>query len=82
MQNGKHACIEENWIGYIVYPSFYRNDFALWASGNAFVELCGARGVTGWSSITYMQALALLLLCKILFGSFGGGGRGGKFGGG
>ncbi len=28
--------------------------------------------VIGWSSITYMQALALLILSRILFGGFGG----------
>lgn len=28
----------------------------------------------GWRLITFWQALALLLLCRILFGGFGGGG--------
>jgi Ca2+/H+ antiporter, TMEM165/GDT1 family len=34
---------------------------------------------TGWNAINYKQALALLVLCKILFGGFGGGRRGGRF---
>lgn len=34
--------------------------------------------ITGWKSISFQQALALLLLCKILFGSFGKGGGGGR----
>ena len=36
--------------------------------------------VTGWKSITYLQALALLVLCKILFGGFGRGGGKGRHG--
>jgi hypothetical protein len=28
----------------------------------------------GWHAITFWQALGLLLLCRILFGGFGGGG--------
>ncbi len=28
----------------------------------------------GWPTLTFWQALALLALCRILFGSFGGGG--------
>jgi hypothetical protein len=31
--------------------------------------------VTGWKSLTYSQALGLLVLCRILFGGFRGGGR-------
>jgi len=30
----------------------------------------------GWPAITFWQALALLALCRILFGGFGGGGGG------
>ena len=30
-------------------------------------------GLFGWRSITFWQALGLLVLCRILFGSFGGG---------
>lgn len=34
-------------------------------------------GLFGWKAITFWQALGLLALCRILFGSFGGGhGRG------
>lgn len=34
--------------------------------------------ITGWNSVTFIQALGLLLLCKILFGFGGGSGwRGG-----
>ncbi len=32
--------------------------------------------ITGWHSITFGQAIGLLLLCKILFGGFRGGPRG------
>jgi hypothetical protein len=32
--------------------------------------------VTGWKTLTYLQALGLLVLCRILFGGFRGGGRG------
>jgi hypothetical protein len=28
--------------------------------------------ITGWKAINYWQALGLLVLCKILFGGFGG----------
>jgi len=30
--------------------------------------------IIGWGAITFWQALGLLLLCRILFGGFGGGG--------
>jgi hypothetical protein len=33
-------------------------------------------GLTGWHSITLVQALGLLVLCRILFGGFGRGKRG------
>jgi hypothetical protein len=29
----------------------------------------------GWHTITFWQALAMLVLCRILFGGLGGGGR-------
>jgi hypothetical protein len=32
----------------------------------------------GWHPITFWQALGLLVLCRILFGGWGGGGRGPK----
>ena len=35
-------------------------------------------GITGVRSITFWQALGLLVLCKILFGGFRGGWRGGR----
>ena len=31
-------------------------------------------GLFGWRMITFWQALGLLILCRILFGGFGGGG--------
>ncbi len=31
-------------------------------------------GLTGWAMITYPKAIGLLVLCKILFGGFQGGG--------
>ena len=37
--------------------------------------------VTGVRPLTFMQAIGLLILCRILFGGFRGGGRpGGKWG--
>jgi hypothetical protein len=34
----------------------------------------------GWKQLTFWQALGMLLLCRILFGGFGGGrGRGAKY---
>ena len=33
-------------------------------------------GLTGWHAITLLQALGLLVLCRILFGGFGRGKRG------
>lgn len=32
-------------------------------------------GLFGWRQITFWQALGLLVLCRILFGTFGGGSR-------
>lgn len=32
--------------------------------------------VTGWSALSYWQAVGLLILCRILFGGFRGGGGG------
>jgi hypothetical protein len=34
-------------------------------------------GLFGWHVITFWQALGLLVLCRILFGGFGNGGKGG-----
>lgn len=39
-------------------------------------------GIFGLGAISFVQALGLLLLAKILFGGFGGGHWGGGFGGG
>ena len=33
-------------------------------------------GITGWHALTLIQALGLLVLCRILFGGFGRGKRG------
>jgi hypothetical protein len=41
-----------------------------------------APALFGWHAITFWQSLGLLLLCRILFGGFGGHGRDrGKWGG-
>ncbi len=55
-------------------------------AGLAFVGVCGevvmhlwnwlAPGLFGWHAINVWQALGLLLLSRILFGSWGGGGNG------
>jgi len=36
--------------------------------------------IFGWRAITFWQGLGLLVLCRILFGGFGGHGRGPRFG--
>ena len=35
-------------------------------------------GLFGWKTITFWQGLGLLVLCRTLFGGWGGGNRGGK----
>lgn len=52
---------------------------AVLAAGAAVVMLlwnCIIPAVIGWGALSYWQAAGLLLLCKILFGSFRKGGAG------
>lgn len=51
-----------------------------WGFGEIVMHLWNwlAPGLFGWHTITFWQALGLLVLCRILFGGFGGGGGRGR----
>jgi hypothetical protein len=66
------------WIALVAPPALVL--FA-WLFGEIVMHLWNwlAPGLFGWHAITFWQALGLLVLCRILFGGFGGGGnRGGS----
>jgi hypothetical protein len=66
--------MKNKWLLLLIPPVIVA---AGWAFGEVVMRLWNwlAPTLFGWHPITFWQGLGLLLLCRILFGNFGGQGR-------
>jgi len=65
---------KKRWVYFVAPPAAL---VVLWLCGELVMRLWNwlLPGLTGWRPVTFWQALGLLLLCRILFGSWGSGGQ-------
>ena len=64
---------KKRWVFFVAPPAVV---LVIWLFGELVMHLWNwlLPGLFGWHSVTFWQALGLLLLCRILFGSWGPGG--------
>ncbi|MEZ4806597.1 MAG: hypothetical protein R2815_03885 [Flavobacteriales bacterium] len=64
------------WMKFLIIPILIAAMVALMGFVVMFLWNAIIPALTGWSMLTWPQALGLLVLCRILFGGFKGGGGG------
>ncbi len=65
--------MKKKWIFFVAPPAAV---LVIWGFGELVKHLWNwlVPGLLGWHPVTFWQALGVLLLCRILFGSWGSGG--------